>query len=273
MSEHIQQAPGPHAAPPTAEAHEGTPGVSRESDWFNFWLIVKVGLGLAVTAAFIQVSVWYLLHGLKKIETQPVGTESSLALDDARRPLGQRLDNVPPPLLEGIERESSQLILLVDEDKEERFYVASDVKVHLGEKENARLFELREEQRVTVAYHMPGGVAGGIGVVTSVTSPPVKSDTKTEPELPDATRTLTATVVRLVPRSTAAAREWAEVQMERYGWADRRKEIVHVPIEQAMEDVLKSKEFRSEGGKKKGDGRMAMPTRSSSGRELRGGGR
>src|SRR6516225_2238023 len=105
MSEHIQQAPGPHAAPSTVEAHEGTPGVSRESDYFSFWLIVKVGIGLAVTAAIIQVAVWYLLHGLEKIETQPVGMESSLALDDARRPLGQRLENVPPPLLEGIERE------------------------------------------------------------------------------------------------------------------------------------------------------------------------
>lgn len=273
MSEHIQQAPGPHAAHPSAEVHERTPGVTRESEWFNFWLIVKVGIGLAVVAVVIQVAVWYLLHGLEKANTPPAGALSSLALDDARRTLGQRLDNVPPPHLEGIERESSLLILRVDEDKEERFYVALDVKVRLGEKEGARLFELREGQRVTISYHMPGGVAGGIGVVTSVTSPPVKADTKAEPELPNATRTLTGTVAKLEPRSIAASREWAEVQMDRYGWTDRPKGIAHIPVEQAMEKVLKSDEFRSEGGKKKGDGRRPLPTRSSSGRSTRGGGR
>jgi hypothetical protein len=272
MSEHIQQAPGPHAASPATEAHEHTPGVSRESDYFDFGLIVKVGIGLAVVAVVIQVAVWYLMHGLEKRNTQPVGAVSSLALDDARRSLGERLDNVPPPHLEGFERESSQLILRVDEDREEHFYVALDVKVRLGEKD-ARLFELREGQAVTVAYHMPGGVAGGIGVVTSVTSPPVKNDNKAQPELPEVTRTLTGTVAKLEPRSIVASREWAEVQMERYGWTDRKKEIVHVPIEQAMEDVLKSKEFHKEGEKKKGAGRLALPTRSSSGREPRGGGR
>jgi hypothetical protein len=273
MSEHIQQAPGPHALSPATEAHERTPGVSRESDYFDFGLIVKVGIGLAVVAGVIHVALWYLMHGLERVNTQPVGAVSSLALDDARRPLAQRLDNVPPPHLEGFERQSSQLILRVDEDREERFYVALDVKVRLGEKENARLFELREGQPVTVAYPMPGGVAGGIGVVTSVTSPPVKNDRKAQPELPETTRRLTGTVAKLEPRSIVASREWAEVQMERYGWTDRKKEIVHVPIEQAMEDVLKSKEFHAEGGKKKGEGRLALPTRSSSGREPRGGGR
>jgi hypothetical protein len=271
MSEHIQPAPGPHTAPvAAAEAHLRTPGVSYEREEFNFRLIIKVGVGLAVMAAVIHLVVWWLLRGLEKTDTLPAGSMSTLALDDARRPLGQRLDNVPPPHLEGIERESSLLILRVDEGKEERFYVTLDVSVRNGENEKARLFELREGQPVTVAYHMPGGVAGGIGVVTSVTSPPVKAEKKAEPELPEVSRTLTGTVVKVEPRSIAAAREWAEVQKDRYGWMDRQKEIVHIPVERAMEEVLRSSEFHSKNGKKRGDGRTASPTRSSSGREPRG---
>src|SRR5262249_18878888 len=153
---------------------------------------------------------------LEKSDTLPAGSMSTLALDDARRPLGQRLDTMPPPHLEGIERESSLVILRVDEGKEERFFVAPNVRVRIDETEKARLFELREGQQVTVAYDMPGGVAGGLGVVTSVTSPPVKAEKRAEPELPDVTRTLTGTVIKLEPRSIAAAREWAEVQKDRY---------------------------------------------------------
>jgi hypothetical protein len=33
------------------------------------------------------------------------------------------------------------------------------------------------------------------------------------------------------------------VQMEHYGWIDREKEIVHIPVEKAMEEVLRSKEL------------------------------
>jgi hypothetical protein len=272
MSEHIQPAPSPHAAPVAeAEAHERTPGVSYERETINFRLIIKVGVGLAVMAAVIHLVVWWLLRGLEKVDMQPAGSMSTLALDDAKRPLAQRLDNVPPPHLEGIERESSLLILRVDQTKEERFYVAPNVRVQIGKNKEARLFELREGQQVTVAYHMPGGVAGGIGVVTSVTSPPVKAEKKADPELPDVTRMLTGTVVKIEPRSIEDARKWADVQMHRYGWMDRQKEIVHVPVEQAMKEVLQSSEFHSKDGKKKDDGRPVSPTRSSSGREPRRG--
>src|SRR5262245_32218019 len=248
MSEHIQPAPSVADSLRESERTRGasapprTPGVSYEREGFNFPLIIKVGVGLAVMAVVIHLVVWWLLRGLEKADTQPAGSMSTLALDDAKRPLGQRLDNVPPPHLEGIERERSLFILRVDEGKEERFFVAPNVRVRIGETEKARLFELREGQQVTVAYHMPGGVAGGIGVVNSVTSPPVKAEKKAEPELPDDTRTLTGTVVKVEPRSIAAAREWAEVQKDRYGWMDRQKKIVHIPIEQAMKEVLQSPE-------------------------------
>jgi hypothetical protein len=83
--------------------------------------------------------------------------------------------------------------------------------------------------------------------------------------LPDATRVLNATVVKIEPRSVAAARVWAEVQLDRYGWADRPKEIARIPIALAMAEVLKSKEFRSDNTTK-GAGRTALPVRSNSGR-------
>src|SRR5579864_650561 len=65
MSEHIQPAPEwrpeasrEHARP---EEHERTPGVSHESEAFNFRLVISVGVGLAVVAVLIHVAVWFLL--------------------------------------------------------------------------------------------------------------------------------------------------------------------------------------------------------------------
>jgi hypothetical protein len=274
MSEHIQPAPAPHApaATATAEQHDRTPGVSHEREEFNFRLVLWVGFGLAMTALVIHFVVGWVIGGLEKYNAQPSGEMSALAIEDAKKPLGQRLDNVPPPHLEGIERESSLIEIRTEKDEEKHFYAAIDVRVRIGENEKARLFELREGQRVTLAYHILGGVGGGIGVVTAVFSPPVKADeSKPNPELPDAMRTLNGTIVRIVPRSIAASREWAKVQMEHYGWTDRDKGIVHIPVEKAMDAVLKSKEFHTDGKKKKGDGRLSLPTRSSSGRLSVGG--
>lgn len=276
MSEHIQPAPTPHGHAGTgttmAEEHAKTPGVSHEREEFNLRLILWVGLGLAATGLLIHVLVGWLLGGLERYNAQPSGEESALALVDAKKPLAQRLDNVPPPHLEGIERESSLVVLLTEKGDDKRFYAASDVRVRIGTNVKARLFDLREGQRVTLAYHMPGGVGGGLGVVTSVTSPPLKAgENKPQPELPDAMRFFSGEIIKIEPRSIAASREWAEAQMGRYGWTDRDKGIVHIPVENAMEDVLKSKEFRSDGNKKKGDGRLSLPTRSNSGRLSAGG--
>ena len=33
--------------------------------------------------------------------------------------------------------------------------------------------------------------------------------------------------------------------MEHYGWVDRDKGIVHIPVDKAMEEVLRTKEFGS----------------------------
>jgi hypothetical protein len=276
MSEHIQPAPAPHphtgTAATTAEEHERTPGVSHEREEFNFRLVLWVGFGLIVTAIVIHFAVAWLLGGLERYNAQPSGEMSALALEDAQKPLAQRLDNVPQPHLEGIERESSLLEIRTEKGEEKRFYASVDVRVRIGENEKARLFELREGQRVTLAYHMPGGVGGGIGVVTAVMSPPEKADeSKPHSELPDAMRTINGEIVRIVPRSIAASREWAEVQREHYGWTDRDKGIVHIPVEKAMTEILKSKEFSTDGKKKKGDGRLSSPSRSSSGRVSVGG--
>lgn len=271
MSEHIQSAPvEPQAA--AAETHERTPGVSHEREGFNFWLIVKVGAGLAATGLVIHVLVWWLLGGLEKINSQPTGELSALAVEDAQRPFAQRLDNVPPPHLEGIERESSLLVLRTTKDEEKRFLAAIDIRVAIGKNEKASLFELREGQRVTLVYHMPGGVGGGLGVVTSVMSPPEKADEqKPEAELSDAARRINGEIVKIEPRSIEASRQWAEVQMDRYGWTDRKQQIVHIPLENAIETVLQSAEFRTDANKKKSAGRTRLPTRSSSGRASAGG--
>jgi hypothetical protein len=267
MSEHIQPAPAPHHAPAAPELPERTPGVAYEKKDMNFRLILWVGFGLIVTAVVIHVLVWGLLVREKRRNAPPSEEESSLAMDEANRPLGKRILDVPPPHLEGIDRESTVLILRIG-DEDRSFYVTPKVHVRIGDKKEASLFELREGQTVTITYHMPGGIADGIGVVTSVTTRPVKSEAA-GPEMPEATRTLSGVVLKVRPHSVAALREWAEVQMERYGWADRKKDVVRIPVAAAMEEVLKSKAFRP-ADKKKGDGSLTPPTRSNSGRGMGG---
>jgi hypothetical protein len=246
MSEHIQPAPDRSSQErERPEEHERTPGVSHESEAFHFRLVIWVGVVLAAIVIGVQIVLWWLLGGLEKFNAVPTGRISELASEETTRPLGQRVDNVPGPHLEGIERESSLLVLRTEDGGDKRFYTSVDVRIRIDD-EKARLFQLREGQRVTIAYYMPGGAGGGLGVVTSVTSPPVKAGLKKpEPELPEITRTLSGEIIKIEPRSIAASREWAEVQAERYGWIDRDKEIVHIPVEKAMEEVLRSKKLGS----------------------------
>jgi hypothetical protein len=243
---------------------ERTPGVSHEKSEFSMRLVLWVGFGLIATAAVIHVAVWGLFVRDMKRELPPPGSESSLALEDASRPLGQRLNDVPGPHLEGIERSSSLLVLRVGPHEDRRFYAGPEVRVHIGGNPNARLFELREGQEVTITYNLAGGAEGGLAVVSSVTSPPGQFRKNDERQSLRETQTLTGTVLRVEPRSVAAAREWAEVEMNRYGWTDRQKGVAHIPVSEAMEEVLRSKEFQPP--KKKRDGSAVPPTRSNSGR-------
>ncbi len=133
MSEHIQAAPslGSHPPPPSAAA-ERTPGVAHERSEFSLRLVLRVAVGLFVTAVVIHLAVWWLLVHEKFHNAAPLEGESSLALDDARRPLSERLLDVPPPHLEGIERESPLLVLRTDAHEEQRFYVAAGARVRIG---------------------------------------------------------------------------------------------------------------------------------------------
>lgn len=147
MSEHVH-----------SEEHERTPGVSHEGEAFAFRLIIWLGAGLAGIIVGVQFIVSGLLGGLEKHHASPPASVSELAKEDAERPLDQRVESVPAPRLEGIERESG----------------------------TSRI---------------------------------------------------------------AAARQLAEEKMKRYGWIDRQKGIVHVPIDKAMEQAVRSKAFGSPRGR------------------------
>lgn len=252
MSEQIQPTPSSHSAAAALAPPEATPGVAHESTDFNFRLIVSVGVGLAVVGMLIHVAVWGLLKEYEVHNAPPAENASELAMADALRPLPKRLIEMPPPHLEGIERENSRLILGVD-GAEQRFYVAPDVKVYI-EKKETELFELREGQTVSITYYWPGGVAGGLGIITSIVSPPTDSDTRNDSVEPRATQTRRGTVFKIEPHNPAAARAWARAQMRRYEWVDRKKEIARIPISVAMDEVLQSKEFRQASKKNKGRG-------------------
>jgi hypothetical protein len=164
MSEHIQPATDQRdAGPPPSEEHERTPGVSHESEAFDFRLIIWIGVGLAALCLLIQIALWWLLGGIEKRHAVRPGTVSELAKEDAQRPLGQRVDSIPGPHLEGMER---------------------------------------------------------------------KSDLS----------------------KIAEARMKAEAKMKRYGWTDPQKGIIHIPVEKAMEEVLRAKEFGPGNNKKKAAG-------------------
>lgn len=273
MSEHIQPASAPHSGHAVAAegTHEHTPGVSHERDKFSLRLLVWCGVGLVGTGIVIHLAVWWTMEKLKNHNALPSGSISELARDDAARPLEQRVANMPAPHLEGIDPLSTLLLFRTEEGKEERFYVVPSVRVQLGNKKDASLYELHLGQRATITYHMPGGVPGALGIVTTVISPPGQGEKKAGPERQEVSRTLNGEIIKLEPQDVAAAREWAERQSRRYGWIDRDKGIVHIPIARAMQEVLQTKEFRADGDKKKGEGRTPLPTRASSGRAATGG--
>jgi len=251
MSEHIQSAPdrrdtGLTSTGSLSEEHARTPGVAHESEAFDFRLILWAGACLVLIGLVVHFAVLWLLEGFERSYTIPPSNVSELVKEETTKPIGQRVENVPGPHLEGIERESSLLEILTEDGVKQRFVTSADVHVRIGKNEKARLFELHEGQRVTLTYYMPGGAGGGLGVVTSITSPPIKAEPKKPgPELSDVSQTLNGVLIKIEPRSIAAERDWAEVQMGRYGWVDRDKGIVHIPVEKAMEEVLRRKEFGS----------------------------
>ena len=155
---HIPPSPAPQPAPIAATLPERTPGVSYEKSGFDFWLILRVGFGLIVTVVVLHLAVWWLLVQYEIPSAPPLEGESSLGLNNARRPLGQRLLDVPPPHLEGIERQSSLLILRTSESEEQRFYVAPSIHVSIKDRP-ARLFELREGAGGD--HHLPHARRGG----------------------------------------------------------------------------------------------------------------
>lgn len=272
MSEHIQPALGPqtsHGTVAPAQAHEQTPGVWHEREKFSLRLILWCGAGLVGIGILIHVGVAWLLGGLEKHHAVPPGSISELAMEDASRPLGRRVGNVPPPHLEGIDPLSTLLIFRTEAGENERFYVARSARVQIGDKKDVSLYQLRLGQRATITYHMPGGVPDAMGIVNTVITPPIKAEKEARSEQPEVSRTLNGEIVKLMPQDIAAGREWAEVQSKRSGWIDREKGIVHIPIERAMQEVLDSKEF-AKGERKKSAGHRLLPTRSNSGRGARG---
>jgi hypothetical protein len=261
MSEHIQPAPGSHPLPAAPPPH--TPGVAHEDTDFNFRLIIWIGVWLAVAAVVIHLAVWWLFEDWRAAKAEQEAGKSALALQDGRRPLGERLLGVPEPRLEGIEPETSLLFLKV-EDEERIFFVGQSPDVHInGEKEKAGLFKLTEGQAVTITYEVPNSdVAGSVPQVVALTSPPEK---ETGSNGDKRMHRLTGTVVRIEPRSIQAMRSWAEAQLTRYGWADRRKGVARIPVALAMEEVLRKKEFQGAGTADK-DRRKGLPSRANSGR-------
>ena len=147
-------------------------------------LILWTAFGLIVVAVVLHFVIWGLLVRDMRQPPPTPGSESSLALEDANRTLGQRLNEVPGPHLEGIERSSSLLVLRVGPHEDRRFYAGPQVRVHIGDNTNASLFQLREGQEVAITYHLADGADGGLAVVSSVTSPPGQFRKGSEQESP-----------------------------------------------------------------------------------------
>ncbi len=272
MSEHIQTSLSQHGSVSAAQSGEPerTPGVVHEREEFSFRLILWTGLALILAVGAVICTVGWISSGLQRYNVQPYDRASAFAVEDANRTLSQRLDGVPTPHLEGIERESSVLVVRTDDDEEKRLFAAPVVRVRIGKEQHARLYDLREGQRATLTYRIPSGLGGGPNVVVAIVSPP-EGTTISVDDGADSFRSVWATILKIEPRSIAAAREWAEARMNRYGWIDREKRIAHIPIHKAMDTVLDSDEFRGDAKNPKRRNLGRVPSRANSGRGTEGG--
>ena len=171
MSEHHsgRRPTRPVPAPVLTALQAHAPGVSYKKGGFDFWLILKLGLGLIVTVVVLQLAVWWLLYRSLRCPTRrrfwasrpwdwtmPAGRSANVCSTCHRRTW--RASNARAACSSWHPAKASS-----------RGFTSPRISTSASRTGPLASSGLREGQAVTIAYHVPGEERfGGLGVATSV---------------------------------------------------------------------------------------------------------
>jgi hypothetical protein len=230
-----------------AHAPADDPPVKHETRDANIATIVFVGCILVVSAVVIHVGLW----GLYKYweERDNAAKTSDLPL------VKEEMNQLPAqPRLEAFQPNRAWVFLGVAGDQEVSFYVDTPITVERvsreGKREPLDLFELRPGTAVALTYSETQGLPGRPRVVRIETGEglAVGKGRPTEAGL----ATVNGALARVAATGGPDMRVAAETRLRQYGWVDRKKQVAHIPIDEAMKIVvdrglLKSRPAGEEG--------------------------
>jgi hypothetical protein len=187
----------------------------------------------------IHVGLWGFFEYLKQ-------RESAAKTSDLPLVQGEMNQLPAQPRLEAFEPTHARIVLRTDDGEERVFYDDGNLTVEQipesGEKSSLKLYAVRPGDQVSLTYLRPPGFTGGEGVslesqvtrdrVVRIETGPGRSPAGRNAET--GLITVAGTIVRIDPTSGPDMREAAEARLERYGWVDEKKQVAHIPIDEAM---------------------------------------
>jgi hypothetical protein len=220
-----------HADPPPPP--DGEPPVKHETSDGNLTTVVFVGCVLVVVAVVVHVGIWGLFQSWKERDER--AKKSNLPLVQAE------LNKLPAsPRLEAFEPARAWLYFETEDGKEQAFYVDTDVTVERVPKEGKptriHLFDLRPGTPASLTYSEPQLLPGRERALRIEVGDGRGADRGGPAET--GLVTVTGKVSRIEPTSGPDKREAAEVRLRQYGWVDEKKQVAHIPIDEAMKLVL-----------------------------------
>jgi hypothetical protein len=224
----------------------------------NIRTIVLVGCALVAAAVVIHIGVWGLFDYLKR-RADRANQARMARLPVVRAEMAQReagLARRPPqPRLEAFEPTHARIILETADGQEHVFYVDTPVTVVRRaeggeEKVEPNLYDVLPGTEVSLTYLDPQGLYGRPRVIRIEVGGEAPGDADRPRE--GGVRTVAGKIKRIDPESGPDIRQAGEADLGRYGWVDRKKDVAHIPIDQAMRllverHMLKSKPAKEEG--------------------------
>jgi hypothetical protein len=241
-----------------APAPADDPPVKHETRDANISTIVFVGCILVAAAVVIHVGLWGLYHYWE--ERDDLAKTSHLPL------VKEEMNQLPAqPRLEAFQPNRAWVFLGVAGDEEVSFYVDTPITVERVSREGRRepldLFALRPGTAVALTYSETQGLPGRPRVVRIETGEglAVGQGRPTEAGLV----TVNGQLARVVPTGGPDMRKAAEEQLRHYGWVDRKKQVAHIPIDEAMKIVVDRRLLKSAPAGEEGKGRPENPESGS----------
>jgi hypothetical protein len=213
---------------------DGEPGVKHETRDANIRTIVFVGCTLVASAVVIHVGIWGLFQYWEQRDERTKKSNLPLVV--------QEKNQLPaPPRLEAFEPARARVTFETTEGKEQVFYVDTDITVERVSKEGRKtpvpsLFALPPNTPASLTYTEPQYQPGRNRVLRIEVGEGRGQDMGQPVE--NGLVTILGTLTRIEALSGLDKREEAETRLGRYGWVEEKKQVVHIPIEEAMKLVL-----------------------------------